>query len=100
MLFNDGNYVIYVIVHRHTKDGEWVQSNLDHFGHGEHTSDKKNFSMSASGACWQSTGIHDTFDLPHARKVMKRLAKKHRSEWFGVQACVIRQKRKIVEEAA
>lgn len=95
MLRNDGSYTIYVISHNYGKrDPRFRQSSLDHFGYNEKKSDSPKLSLSASGECWQKTGIHGTFDLNHAKKLAKRIAKKNTREdiKFAVQEIVIFQK--------
>jgi hypothetical protein len=67
MLRNDGDYTIYVLKHRNDK-GEWVLSSLDNFGFaGAVWTDSKGWNsprrdFSASGDCWQRTGIMGCFD--------------------------------------
>jgi hypothetical protein len=80
MLRNDGKYKIYMI--RHLAEvgafgrdkSEWHFSNFDHFG--------TPIGFSASGDCWQETGIHGTFDLETGLEGLRWIADKHRGTKF------------------
>lgn len=55
----DGTVTIFVIQHQ-TKDGDWSDSNLDHFGH------PKGFQ--SSDPTWQKYGFNATTDEKEARE--------------------------------
>lgn len=88
MLRNDGKYEIYMIQHLaevgafgHTKS-EWHFSNFDHFGTPVCTGVCADKGFSASGDCWQETGIHGTFDMEIGLQGLRWIADKHRGIKF------------------
>lgn len=87
MIWRDGNYNIYKIQHLQS-DGEWVGSSFDAFG------TPKGFN--ASGDCWQTTGVHGTFDKDEAIDGAFWLTRKHLNTKFRVILVEISQKTTII----
>jgi len=69
-MWEDGTYVIYRIQHYVEKMKKWDFSNLDHFGYPD--------GFSASGECWQKTGVHGCFLPNRAKEGLKWIQKVNR----------------------
>jgi len=67
----DGEFTIYVLEARYTtgKDKKWFRASLDSFGTPP--------GFSASGECWQKTGIHGTFDEAQGVDAAMVMAREH-----------------------
>ena len=83
LLRNDGKYVIYIIQHKQ-KDCRWVQSSFDAFG-------TPDIAFSASGDCWQQTGVHGTFNLSIAEHALAMIRMKHMITQFRLAKVEITQ---------
>jgi hypothetical protein len=84
MLRKDGKYQVFMIQHQQPK-GNWCFSSFDYFG-------TPNRGFSASGACWQETGIRGTFDDIEARDGLAWIREKHAEHKFRVVRLIITQK--------
>ena len=96
MIRNDGEYQIYMI--KHLSGEKWVTSNLDVFfvknEDGKLTKENKEYS--ASGICWQETGIHGTYDKNIALSFKDQLQEKYPDKVFGVFELNIAQSQSLV----
>ena len=90
MLKQDGKYQIYIIQHQYNKEGNWCNSDIDTFEPNslKRWKDGKELEpwchLSANGTCWQETGIHGTFDIDDARKMILLLKKHNEQHNFRV----------------
>lgn len=76
MLRTEGKFTIYKIEHQWQNKGNWASSiENEHY-------------FTASGDCWQRTGVHGTFDLEEAKKafgeVVSKLDKNRKFRLVGV----------------
>lgn len=89
MVRNDGDFVIYVIKHRKNND-EWTLSSMDSFdfagavwqNHGGWNYPRREFS--ASGDCWQQTGITGTFKRDAALAALSAVSEANPDYEFGI----------------
>lgn len=65
----DGEYRIFTLQYWSEDEHKWADAGLDHFGHPE--------GFTASGECWQRTGVHGTFDEEEAIAGAAQLQKRH-----------------------
>jgi len=65
----DGEYRIFTLQYWNEKEHAWADAGLDHFGHPE--------GFTASGECWQRTGVNGTFDEDEALAGAAQLQKRH-----------------------
>ena len=112
MLRRDGDYVIYVVQTHYTdhkpgekpyRNGEWFDIGDNWIAkvpahkrftclnpnHGKHKEPFQTFS--ASGDCWQQTGIFGSFVLKQAMNLMKLMAEHVPNQEFRVAKLVITQ---------
>lgn len=100
MLFNDGKYEIFIIEAK--KDNDWFQISFDGgfkwgkrwYGHCKEFEPYESFS--ASGKCWQETGIHATYDLEKAIKLYLILMENNPDYMFRVNKKTIWQDSEIL----
>ncbi len=103
MIRNDGNYIIYIIQFKYSKDdtdkswhnagdcGRWIKKCKTR-KQWENITFKNPFrSFSASGKCWQLTSIHGTFKLDHASNILMKIAKWNPGREFRVAKIDISQ---------
>lgn len=72
MIRSDGNITCYVLECRSNAPGyenRWFLAGLDHFGTPP--------GFSASGPCWQKTGIHGTFDEEEGFSALRVMSSQH-----------------------
>ncbi len=91
MLRNDGKYEVYVIEAK--GEGDWFQYNMDFCAL---TDDQPYKDFSASGECWQSTGVHGTFDVRHALKMFNLMTKAKPEYQFRVTKYTIWQDSEVL----
>lgn len=98
--WNDGKYKIYIIKHLYQDKGEWAGSGecsqfipkikgnpiLDRFAF-----NKLFGPFTASGDCWQKTGIHGSFVKRDAIKIMENIAEWRPEHRFKVCRLLINQ---------
>lgn len=72
---SDGSFMFYMVQHQE-KDGEWVFSNLDHYGTPPQCREDLH-------KCWYETGESGaTFEVKTAKILLKWIRKKHPAEKF------------------
>ena len=86
LLRKDGDYVIYIAERRLNND--WIGVAHDLYG--------CPVGFSASGNCWQETGVHGTYDLQAAKKGIRELASKNPDVGFRVVKVTISQHKEPV----
>lgn len=74
MLRNDGVYKIYRIQHQQRSNNEWVYSIYGSPDTNSKTTPCRD-TFTASGLCWQKTGIHGVYDIRNARTGLKNARK-------------------------
>jgi hypothetical protein len=79
MLRNDGAYKIYVIQHLYPKTDEWAMSI---YGSPEIRPNEPGIrnTFTASGICWQQTGINGVYDLEDAKLGLKMAIKHYKMD--------------------
>lgn len=104
MLRNDGKYIIYIIKHLWKDDStnEWARSGecTNWIPHGkQHKHIKDIFKpFSASGVCWQMTGVHGSFHKNDAIKILDHISKWNPGHRYKICKVTINQVTKTIAE--
>ena len=95
LLRNDGKVTIYQLQTRADKsykNGNWFDANLDHFGYPEH--------FSASGECWQTTGLFGVLYEHQGIAGLKHISKAIPDRDFRLVKRVLSQSTKCVAKCS
>lgn len=87
LLRTDGEFTIYLLQHKYKKKGSWTDSSLDFFHLGQPAYEGLKRPFSASGECWQQTGVCGTYGRGEALAFCAAIAAKYTDHKFRI-ACV------------
>ncbi len=103
MLRNDGEYRFYIIKHKYKKKGEWADSgecrqwlfrkkmNINERRDLVKKHDKNFIPFSASGRCWQETGVHGAYHKMDALKILNIITDLNPEHTFAIFVVNIKQ---------
>ena len=106
MLRTDGKYKIYIIMHKYKDEGEWSRSGECTQWIPKKVVRGKNYDkvkevfapFSASGECWQWTGVHGSYKKRDAVKIMDLISEWTPGHRFRVCEVTIDQKTTTIAE--